>query len=272
MQIFSARPTARRSTRLSAGRSARRGPLFFSALLVLGVSIACASAPVPGPDLATRLASGGRAEEDKARDLGRQPAAVIEFLEIEPGMNVMDLIAAGGYYTEVLAESVGPDGHVYAQNMEFMLKFRDGANDKAMTARLAGGRLPNVDRLDRELDDLGLEANSLDAVLTALNFHDIYNGRGPEAAHEFLVTALNALKPGGVLGLIDHMGDADADNEQLHRIEVSKTIQSAKSAGFIIEAASDVLRHPEDDRTQMVFAEGLRGATDRFVLKLRKPR
>ena len=249
----------------------RPDPLFLTSLIVIiamSGGIACAS----GPDLAARLASGDRTEADKARDAGRRPAAVIEFLGIESGMTVMDLIAAGGYYTDILSEAVGPKGHVYAQNVEFVLKFRDGANDKAMTARLAGGRLANVERLDRELDDLSLPPNSLDAVLTALNFHDIYNGTGPEAAQAMLAAVKNVLKPGGVLGLIEHAGNADADNEKLHRLEESKAIAAAERAGFVVEATSDVLRHPEDDRTKFVFAEGMRGATDRFVLKLRKPR
>jgi predicted methyltransferase len=248
--------------------STRSFSLLLTAVLALSSSLAWATEP----DLATRLSTGDRAEADKARDAGRRPAAIIEFLGIEPGMTVMDLIAASGYYTEVLSEAVGPEGRVYAQNPEFVLKYRDGANDKAMTARLAGGRLPNVERLDRGLDDLGLAPDSLDAVITALNFHDIYNGSGPEAANAMLTAVRNVLRPGGVLGLIEHSGNADTDNEKLHRLEESKAVAAAKKAGFVVEATSDLLRHPKDDRTKMVFAEGLRGATDRFVLKLRKPR
>ncbi len=224
-------------------------------------------------DLETRLASESRSEKDRARDPGRKPAAVVAFLGIEPGMTVMDLIAAGGYYTEVLSLAVGPKGHVIAQNPAFVLQFRDGANDKALTARLANDRLPNVERLDREIEKLGLEPNRLDAVVTALNFHDVYNGSGPEAAQKMLETIHHLLKPGGVLGLIDHAGNpGNPDNEKLHRIDEKLAVETARKAGFIVEATSDVLRHPEDDRTHFVFAEGMRGATDRFVLKLRKPR
>ena len=115
---------------------------------------ACAATP----DLATRLASGDRSAEDKARDAGRQPAQVLAFLGARPGMTALDVIAAGGWYSEVLAEAVGPTGRVYAQNPAVVLKFRDGANDKALTARLANDRLPNVVRWDREFADLGLVA------------------------------------------------------------------------------------------------------------------
>lgn len=221
-------------------------------------------------DLATRLESGSRSDADKARDAGRRPSAVILFLGIEPGMTVVDLLAASGYYTEVLSEAVGSDGRVYAQNTAFMLEMRDGTNEKAMATRLADNRLPNVERLDREIDDLGLADGSVDAVVTALNFHDIYNGRGPDAAQTVLGAIHKILKPNGILGIIDHSGTPGADNKKLHRIDEAKAVEAAKQAGFVVEATSDALRHPDDDRTRFVFAEGLRGATDRFVLKLRK--
>jgi len=222
--------------------------------------------------VAARLEGGERSAEDVARDAGRKPAEVVAFLGIEPGMTVVDLIAAGGYYTKVLSLAVGPEGRVYAQNGEYVLKMRDGANDKAMTARLAGGRLPNVVRLDKEVGDMGLEPGSVDAAVTALNFHDIYNSRGPEAAAAFLAVVYETLEPGGVLGLIDHRGKAGAANDELHRIEEALVVAAAEATGFEIEAKSDLLRNPDDDHTKNVFDPGLRGKTDRFVLRLRKPR
>lgn len=245
-----------------------------SLLTLLCVLLAGASpsrAADANPALSAALASPDRPAEDRARDAGRKPAGVIAFLGIEPGMTVIDLIAASGYYTEVLSAAVGPTGRVYAQNNEFVLKMRDGANDKALAARLAGDRLPNVERLDREIADLGLEPGSVDAALTALNFHDIYNGRGPEAADRFLKTVYAVLKPGGVLGLIDHAGSADADNTELHRIEESRVDAAIVAAGFQIEAKSDLLRNPDDDRSKQVFDPELRGKTDRFLMRLRKP-
>jgi len=244
-----------------------RTPIRRFAILTSALILGAACAPA---DLATRLADPHRAESDRARDAGRKPAEVVGFLGIEPGMTVVDLIAAGGYYTEVLSLAVGPRGHVYAQNTRFTLEIRDGANDAAMTARLADGRLPNVERLDREIGDLGLAPNSIDAAVTALNFHDIYNGRGPEAANGFLLAVKAILVPGGVLGIVDHAGGA-GDDESLHRIDEALVVAAAEQAGFIVEATSDVLRNPDDDRERNVFAEGLRGHTDRFVLRLRRP-
>jgi predicted methyltransferase len=226
------------------------------------------------PDLTSRLASGERPDEDKARDAGRRPGEVVTFLGIEPGMTVIDVIASGGYYSEVLSEAVGPDGKVYAQNIDYVLKLRDGASEKAISARLEGGRLPNVERLDREFDDLGLEPESVDAIVTALNFHDVLDGRGPEAAQSLLTALKSVLKPGGVLGLIDHAGipGQDEANKKLHRIDEARVVAAVEAAGFNVEATSSLLRNPADDQKQSVFAKGLRGHTDRFVLLLRKPR
>ncbi len=242
------------------------------AITLLPILVAALSTTATGAGLAERLASGPRSDADKARDAGRKPAEVVAFLGIEPGMTVIDLIAAGGWYTEVLSEAVGPKGRVYAQNPAYVLQFRDGANDRALTARLAEDRLPNVVRLDEELDALSLEPGSVDVAITALNFHDIYNGRGAEAASGFLATVMRLLEPGGVLGIIDHVGVANADNAALHRIEPEPVEKLAAAAGFVVQARSEVLANPADDHTAMVFDASVRGKTDRFVLKLRKPR
>jgi predicted methyltransferase len=240
-------------------------------LFVLLPAVALAAHHEASEAVGKRIAAAERSEADRARDAGRKPAEVIAFLGIEPGMKVLDAIAASGWYSEVLAAAVGPDGKVYAQNPDFVLKFREGANDKALTARLADGRLPNVERVDAELADLPVADGSLDAAFTALNFHDIYDGSGEEAALGFLNRIAKKLKPGGVLGLVDHVGIAGQDNKALHRIEKSLVEAVIKKSALVLEAESDVLANPADDHTQNVFAPGLRGQTDRFVLLLRKP-
>lgn len=240
------------------------------------VALSMLSAPLTGADhheaqaLAAALAESGRSATDTARDAGRKPAEVLTFLGIGQGMVVMDVIAAGGWYTEVLSVAVGDAGSVYAQNPPAVLKFRDGANDKALTARLADGRLANVTRLDREIGSTGIPSGSLDAAITALNFHDVYN-RDPEAAIAMLRIIRSLLKPGGVLGIIDHHGNAGADNAQLHRIEKGRVIDAAAAAGFELTGENEALANSADDRSAMVFAPDIRGKTDRFLLKLSNP-
>ena len=146
--------------------------VLFSALFVL---VACSkpdsegppTEPAAGPtaaapvDLGPLLASESRSEADRARDAGRKPERVIEFLGIKSGMRVVDIIAAGGYYTEVLSLAVGPDGEVIAQNPQSVLEFREGANEKAISARLAGNRLPNVSRVNGNIDTVPTDRWSL---------------------------------------------------------------------------------------------------------------
>lgn len=209
-----------------------------------------------------------RSAEDKARDADRKPAEVLAFLELQPGMTVLDVMASGGWYTEVLSLAVGEEGKVYAQNTPAFLQFRDGAYDKALNKRLENERLNNVVRLDKDFAHLGLK-DEVDLALSALNFHDIYN-RSEEEALAMLQAILQALKPGGVFGLIDHNGDPEADNASLHRMPKADAIAVARKAGFEV-SQSDLLANPDDDHTQGVFAPGMRGKTDRFLLKLTKP-
>lgn len=257
-------------------------------LLALAVALGCsepaaerptAAAPHPAKaatapalsDFRQRLASAARPAADRARDAGRRPADVVAFLDIGNGDHVIDLVAAGGYYTEVLSMAVGKDGRVVAQNPDTVLRFRDGANEKALSERLAGNRLPNVTRLNKNFEDIGETDGAFDAAITALNFHDIYNSSGPQAAVSVLETVYSVLKPGGVLGILDHAGIAGADNRALHRVEKTHAIEAAETAGFVLEGDSDLLANPDDDRSRGVFSEGLRGRTDRFLLKFRKP-
>jgi len=223
------------------------------------------------PTLTTLLAGESRAAADRARDDGRKPAEVIAFLGIEPGMNVVDIIGAGGYYTEVLSLAVGPRGHVTAQNPAIVMQLRDGINETQLSERLADNRLPNVTRLDKEMAELSAEDGPFDAAITALNLHDIYNGYGEDSAIETLQLIYATLKPGGVFGIIDHNGAAGNDNTALHRMLKEDAVRVAEAAGFVVEDDSGLLHVHHDDMTQVVFAEGIRGKTHRFLLKLRKP-
>ncbi|GAB1267097.1 class I SAM-dependent methyltransferase [Aurantivibrio infirmus] len=218
-------------------------------------------------DIQAAINSDKRTAGESDRDAGRKPAEVLAFLGVKPGMTVLDVAASGGWYTEVLSFAVGSEGKVYAQNSPAFLQYRDGANEKAISARLANNRLPNVERINSEFGGMNID-NSVDVAITALNFHDIYN-RSPEAGVAMLKDIKAALKPGGVLGLIDHNGKEGTDNNALHRMPVQQAIDAAKAAGFEVEV-SDILANSEDDGSALVFAPGVRGKTDRFLLKLTK--
>ena len=246
-------------------------------LVILIAVFALVSIPVQAQNAAglnARLMNDlGRPEADKARDDGRKPAEVLDFLGIGPGMEVIDLVAAAGYYTEVLSHAVGAQGKVYMQNSAGSLTGNRGERTAAaIDARLASNRLDNVERLTANPDAIGLPANSLDAAVIALEFHELYRSDNPDAAAEFLAEMNRVIKLGGVLGIIEHAGHPVYDNGALHRALESQVVNDALAAGFFVEASSKLLRNIDDTRSEGVFTAGLRGNTDRFVLRLIKKR
>ena len=225
---------------------------------------------------AAAVANDDRPAADVERDAGRKPAEVLAFFGIEPGMSVLDMFSGGGYYAELLAYVVGDQGHVVAHSNKAYLKFVG----EEFVARYAGGRLPNVDILMAENNKLELDENQFDAIFMGLSFHDTYwanpEGGWPALDRDKLFgTLFMALKPGGVLGVTDHYaakGSGATAVPALHRIEKSVAIADLEAAGFELVAESDLLRNPEDDHSKSVFAPDIRGKSDRFVLKFRKPR
>lgn len=230
------------------------------------------------PDLSvyeSALANTERPEADPARDAGRKPDQVLAFMGVAPGMSVLDMFSGGGYYTEIIANVVGEDGSVVAHSNKAYLQFVG----EEFVARYAGGRLPNVDILMAENNKLRLDADSFDAILMGLSYHDTYWVNADLGWYEIDRSKLNAelyasLKSGGVLGVIDHYADENASQEaatELHRIKRSTVVADLEAAGFVLDAESDILRNADDDHSLGVFAPEIRGKTDRFILKFRKP-
>ena len=238
--------------------------------LTVGAAQGASSNAWKTADLAKALTVESRPKADRDRDADRKPADTLAFFGVEKGMTVVDVVAAGGYFTEVLSIAVGPGGKVYMQNPPAMLKFRDGAYDKAATERVAGNRLPNVVRVDSDFPAKAIAPGSVDFAITAMNLHDVYNGDAA-AGEAFLKAVFDVLKPGGVFGVIDHVGKAGSNNTSLHRMPKQSAVDAAKKAGFTVDAESPLLAHPNDDHTKAVFDPTLRGKTDQFMLKLRKP-
>jgi predicted methyltransferase len=212
------------------------------------------------------LAAPDRPAENKARDADRKPIESVQFFGIATGDTVVDMIAAGGWFTEVLSAAVGPSGKVYSQNPPFLVQ------QDAETA--LHKRLGNVVAVHGSLAEA--RAENVDAIVTAQNLHDIYNGYndqpGGEAATVDFLKALHAvLKPGGVLAVIDHVGVAGQDNKALHRMLPQQARDALTKAGFTIEAESTLLATRADDHTKGVFDPSIRGKTDQFVFRARKP-
>ena len=213
-------------------------------------------------------------EADRVDDGNRKPGEVLDFFGIEAGMRVLDLLAGGGYYTEILSRVVGDEGSVIFHNNATYRQFLG----EALAKRTAGSRLANVEVLDDEVADLELEDGELDAVLFVLGFHDLYYKADdwPDInAEELLATLYRGLRAGGLLGVVDHSAIDGADaldsGTNLHRIDEGFTRRTIEAAGFVLEAESDILRNAADDRSIQVFDPSIRRKTDRFVLLFRKP-
>jgi predicted methyltransferase len=224
---------------------------------------------------AAAVASETRPEGDRASDAGRKPEAVLEFFGIQPDDVVLEMWAGGGYYTELLSHLVGAQGKVVAHANTPILNFAGEAHPN----RHASNRLPNTEVLLAENNELTLEAGSFDAVTIILNYHDLYweseqYGWEKIDVPAFLAEIYNGIKPGGMLGIVDHQAASGSPAETgntLHRIDSAIVIAELEDAGFVLDGKSDVLANTADDHTKSVFDAEIRGKTDRFVLRFRKP-
>ena len=211
---------------------------------------------------------------DKIRDPARKPIQVLEFLGIESGMKVFEVYSGGGYYTVILSAAVGEEGVVFAQNSPRVLRFEEDRSettaDQALDAKIEALNLTNVRRVNQSMADIQLLPNSLDAVVIFLIFHDYYNG-SPARAVALLEKFKAAVKPGGVIGIIDHVGLEDTNNRRFHRMQKSEAVAAIEAAGLILEADSALLANRKDDHRRGIFDPRYNRDTDRFLLRVRVP-
>jgi predicted methyltransferase len=247
--------------------------LIVSAMLAVGATQA-AESPAIHPAVQAAVDSQDRLPKDRSRDANRHYAELLEFFGVRPGMTVIELFAASGNTAEVLARTVGPTGKVYMQNPQWF--YERVGSQKPVEERLANDRLPNVVRLDKPLNDLGLEAESLDGAVAMMVLHDFF--WLSQDVPDVLADVHKALKPGGWFAVVDHSAPTgtgiehakDRDNGT-HRIEEAYVQKLFADAGFVLAASNDVLRNPADDRSKPFFDESFKGkGTDRFVLKFTK--
>ena len=214
-----------------------------AALLALAMPLAAHAQTVPAP-ITAALGDAGRPQAEKDRDAARHPGEILAFAGIAPGQKVADFIMGGGYWTRILAPTVGPKGKVYAYPLSDSLKSF-------------------------------AFAEPLDAIVTVQNWHDLHLKAAPPGAARGIARKLyDSLKPGGVLLVIDHVANADPEfavPQTLHRIDPAAARAEIESAGFKFEGELPLLRNPNDPRTANVFTPEIRGKTDQFIYKFRKP-
>ena len=247
-----------------------------AALSIVLTAAPVVAAPQPPVTIAAAVASPARRPDNVKLDEGRKPAAVLKFLGLRPGMNVLDLFGANAYWAEIEAPVVGPKGHVTVwQPTQF---YRD--KTKQSFGEFAA-KHPNVSIVTSPFEAPALPKNYADFVILNDNYHDTYwqnekYGIPKMDPNAFLKAIYAAMKPGAVIGVIDHVAlpndDVRATVEKFHRIDPEVVKADFKRAGFVLAGSSDMLRNPADPHSTDPFDESIKGKTDRFVFKFRKPR
>jgi predicted methyltransferase len=238
----------------------------------LATPLAASFADPGSPSLpAAAVANSDRPAEDKARDALRHPLELVNFAGLKQGDSVADFIPGAGYYTRIFSNLVGPKGHVYAI-IPAELAAKRPQMATAMLTLSQTAPFTNVVPQVQPTAETGT-GDLLDVVWTSDNYHDMYGFFGPDAAAAAVGSIFRALKPGGVFMVIDHVANAGAADAPttLHRIDPAVVKAQVEAAGFKLEASSDILKNANDPHTEKVFAPDIRGRTDQFVFKFRKP-
>jgi predicted methyltransferase len=241
----------------------------------LSLSIAGAAQAVPA-DVAAGVAQTGR--PDTARALEAEPVQHLDRTPhlVERGDRVLDYFTGTGYYADIIARAVGPEGSVTGWNSTGF-----GTNERVRTA-LHGirERNPNASFYYTPTTAISLAPNAYDFVLMHLVYHDAYWENAqfnlPRIDPNTVTAAVfQATKPGGIVAVIDHVappgGDTRAVVEASHRIDPAVIRADFERAGFVFDGESDLLRNPQDDRSVNVFDPAIRGRTDRVVYRFRRP-
>ena len=236
-------------------------------------SSAASAASVPA-NIKAAVADSARPDEDKQRDANRKPAETLAFADVKPGESIGEIFPGGGYFMRMFSVAVGPKGHVYALVPERPANAPANTPDFAAKARAIAEdpHYSNVSVVEAGFDGL-VPPVPVDLIFTAQNYHDLHNVR-PEVLG-FNKMIFKALKPGGLYVVLDHSaenGSGLRDTKTLHRIDAEAVKKELAEAGFEFVGSSDVLANPADPRTVKVFDPSIRGKTDQFILKFRKPK
>ena len=238
--------------------------------------VACATPapPLGGANATAAIAmavDAGRPADDVAKDAVRKPAETLAFAGVTPGQTVAEMLPGGGYFTRLLSKAVGPNGRVIA-----LVSAQTAATNPAqidpVRAIVANPAYANV---TVETPAGGLTPSvPVDVVFTAQNYHDIHAYFGAEVAAQFNRSVYASLKPGGTYLVIDHSSVAGAGasvSKTLHRIEASTVKAEILAAGFVFDGESPILANSADPRTAIVFDPAIRGHTDQFMMRFKKP-
>jgi predicted methyltransferase len=250
-----------------------------AALCLCAGSLAASAAPPAAAPLPAYVSAAvddnTRPGTDKVRDVNRLPGETIAFAGVKPGDMVGELLPGGGYYTRILSKVVGPQGHVYAFAQKQPANAPTDMPDINVRIRSLAQEpgFGNVTVVEQPLTNVTF-AVPLDLIWTSQNYHDFHNLPGLDVA-VLNKQIFDALKPGGIYLVLDHAAAKGADisvTKTLHRIDADTVKKEVLAAGFKLDGSSKLLEHSTDPHTAAVFDPSVRGQTDQFILKFRKPK
>jgi predicted methyltransferase len=246
-------------------------------VLAAGAAMLMSAPAISGPAnvRAAVAATSARTPANVERDAGRNPAQLLAFLGLREGMKVLDPFGGNLYWAEIIAPAIGPRGSLTTwQPAQFM-------SDKTRAGYAAfAAKHPNATLISSPFEAPDFPRNAFDLALINLDYHDVYwqNEKNKIVRMEpqaWLKRLYAAMKPGAVVGIVDHVAKAGSEPrasvEAMHRIDPAVVRADFKRAGFTLVGESQLLRNPADDHSLSVFDEKIRGKTDRFVMKFRKP-
>jgi predicted methyltransferase len=246
--------------------------LLASVALVLTAAPAAIAATVPA-NIAAAVADPARPADDTKHDADRKPADMLAFAGVKTGDKVADVIPGGGYFCRLFSAAVGPKGAVYGYMPSEFAKF--SKTPLPATGTHPDTARPNITFLTGPMNSFATP-EKLDIVWTSQNYHDLHDDfAAPSDLAVINKAVFAALKPGGVYIVLDHSaadGSGLAATNTLHRIDAAQVKKEVEAAGFKFEGESNALRNPADPRTANVFDASIRGHTDQFIYKFRKPK
>jgi predicted methyltransferase len=236
-------------------------------LIAAAVAVSALSA-VAAWAASAAVSDPSRPAADVARDAARKPDDMITFAGLKQGDVVLELLPGGGYFTRIFSKQIGPTGHLYAA-------VPDSKSTDAQPAAAAIAAEPGYANVTVVPIQPLPKMPPLDVIWTSQNYHDLHLTR----VHADMAAAgkgwFAMLKPGGVLIVVDHAAlpgaPAAATADTLHRIDPAIVKAEMTAAGFVFDGESTVLANPADPHTALVFDPSIRGKTDQFVYRFRKP-
>lgn len=218
------------------------------------------------------LASPIRTAEERARDMPeRKPVQTLEFFGLKPDMTVIEVMPGAGWYTKILGQVLAEKGtlHLAIGATRIAPRLKEWGLDKIQVVDGKFVTRPSGQRGIFDVETVEIPVKNADMVLTFRNVHNMTPG-----ARGLLNKAIfDALKPGGVYGVVDHTRrhNEPTSPENWRRVDPVLIIKEALDAGFIFDGFSDLHYRPDDQLLYDSQRPSIGGYSDRFTLKFRKP-